>query len=139
MTWIQSGDVEPILVLALDELREPVVGKTDVKLRIYRKHDDWFLDWSDNQFKPAASVTIIEIQMEEVNGVYNPGEYRLNYGAHIKGFNPASISNAENEDIYFFVADQSSGVDISNMPQIGQIRVGGVIDSVSIEKTPYTL
>lgn len=139
MTWIQTNDIEPIVVLALDNLREPVIGKTDIMLKIYRKHDDWFLDWSDNQFKPAVSVVTISVQMEEVNGVYNKGEYRLNYGPHIKGFNPASVTNAEDEDVYFFVADQQGGTDVSNMPQIGQIRVGGTIDSISLERTPYTL
>jgi hypothetical protein len=139
MTWIQADDIEPIVVLALDDLRDPVTGKTDVKLKIYRKYDDYFLDWDDNQFKPAVSVTTLTLQMEEVNAVYAPGEYRLNYGAHIKGFNPASITNAQSEDVYFFIAIQDGGTDVANLPQVGQIRVGGYIDALVIEKTPYAL
>ena len=139
MVWIQSDDIEPIVILALDNLGEPLTGKTDLFLQIYRKYDDYYLDWSDNTFKPAISVVTMKTVLEEINAVFSPGEYRLNYGTHIKGFNPASISNARSEDVYFAVVDQDGGTDAVNVPQVGQIRVGGTIESLSVEKTPFVL
>ena len=139
MTWIASDDIEPIVVLALNDLGSPIVGKTDIFLRVQRRHDDRYLDWSDNTFKPAISVVTMDVQLEEVNSSYSPGEYRLNYNTHIKGFNAASVVNVEDEDIYFFLALQTPGVDVVNLPQTGQIRVGGTLEDTAVDKTPFSL
>jgi len=133
--WIQTGDKEPILVLVFDEMNDPLTDKTDIKLKVRRRSDGKYLDWDDNTFKFPASVIELLSPLEEISKTYSPGEYWLNRTGHERGFDTSSLIDPNPNDVYFFTAVQDGGDDAWNLPQTGQIRVGGALDEVN-DKTP---
>jgi len=48
---IQSGAKEPIVVMVVDNNGDPIAGLIDIKLKVRRNSDGFYLDWSDNIFK----------------------------------------------------------------------------------------
>jgi hypothetical protein len=136
---IQTGQKEPVLTIVLDSSGDLLINKTDIKLRIRRLSDGYYLDWSDNIFKTGASVVDMLVALEEISATYSPGEYRLNTTEHVKGFDPSSISNVVDNDVYFLISIQDGGTDASNMPQTGSIKVGDYVDNIQLDNTPMIL
>jgi hypothetical protein len=121
---IQHGDKEPIVVTAMDTNGLPVIGKTDIKIKIRRQSDNYYFDWSDNTFKLGVAVSQLLQALDEVSVTFSAGEYRLNSLAHVNGFDTSLITNPVNNDIYFVCALQIGGTDVANLPQYGEIKVG---------------
>jgi hypothetical protein len=141
---IQSGDKEPVIAAITDDNGDPLINKTDIKLKIWRSSDGKFFDWDDNNFKDVGSVTQLLIAMNEVNSTNAPGEYQLNIPPHIRGFDTSEIVNPINGfDVYQFIIVQDGGTDASNVPQYGEMHVGGFTDNldekVSVVKTDLEL
>jgi hypothetical protein len=125
---IKTGATEPIEVLAVDSTDEPLIGLSNLKLRIRRQSDGYFFDWSDNSFKGTAAQPLIVL--DEIDGAKAPGEYRLNASPHVKGFNTAAIVNANANDTYFVTALQDGGGSAVGFPMRGEIKVGDFIDLI---------
>jgi hypothetical protein len=128
---IQTGDTEPIEVLALDAAGDPLVDLADVKVKIRRQLSDQYYDWSDDTFKAGASVTTLATLLTQVDKVRSPGEYKLTKTGHVNGFNTSTIANPAAGDVYLVTVFQDGGGSVSNMPVIGEIKVGGFVDEIS--------
>jgi hypothetical protein len=124
---IQHGNIEPIVVVAVDLDNKPVVGKTDIVIRMRRQTDGKYFDWSDNTFKDGASVGLLLQPLVEVSPVYSKGEYQLSTVDHVRGLDTSKIVNPNNDDIYFVFSFQNGGEDVANMPQFCELRVGTFI------------
>ena len=135
--WIQSGDIEPIVVLVLSTSAQPLTGLTDVKLQVFRRSDGRYFDWNDNTFKTPATIIEIDKALEEISATYSPGQYKLNVPVHhVNGFNTSSITNPNVNDVYFFTAEQVGASTASNLPQVGQLRTGGALDDIVVDEFP---
>ena len=126
---IQTNDKEPVEVLAVDANRTPLTGLTNLVLKIRRRSDDFFFDWSDNTFKTGGAVATLLQPLQEVNAAVAPGKYKLNKTNHVNGFDTSSITNPTNDDIYFLTVLQDvAPFNAINTPQIGQLSVGDFVD-----------
>jgi hypothetical protein len=120
---IQHGDIETIGIIAVDFSGALLPGKTDLKVKIRRRSDGGYFDWSDDTFKPGVLVAQMLQALQQVSATYSPGEYKLSTATHINGFNTSLITNPVNEDTYFIIVIQDGGTDVANVPQFGEIRV----------------
>ena len=127
---IQQGSKEPIVAMVTDVNGAPLTGKTDIKIRVRRAFDDFYLDWSDDTFKAEGSVVTILQALVEISATGSPGEYYLDKTGHVKGFDTATITNPNEDDVYYFTAQQDPVSDAVNTPQIGSIRIGTFSTSV---------
>lgn len=134
--WIQSGDIEPIVVLVFDSSGEPLTGLTDVNLQVFRRSDGYYYDWFDDTFKTSVAVVTLTVALQEISAVYSPGQYKLNTTGHVDGFNTSTIVNPNANDVYFFTAEQQTGTNAANLPQVGQLRTGGALDDIVVDEFP---
>lgn len=133
---IQSGKKEPIVVLVLDQNGQELTGKTNIKIKIRRLSDGYFFDWSDNTFKAAAAVVALLQMLQEVSSLYSPGEYQLNKPGHVNGFDTQTIVNPNSDDTYYVTGVEDGGSDASNMPMIGELKVGDYVDDITEDRLP---
>jgi hypothetical protein len=133
MAGIQEKQKEPIRVFAVAFDGTPLTGKTSIKMKIQRKSDRLYFDWSDNTFKAGASVTSLLQVLSEVSATYSAGIYELNTGSHVYGFDTSLITNYTTGEIYFLTVIQDGEDDAVNLPQVGEIRAGSDVIS---DKSP---
>ena len=121
---IQTGATEPVEVLVVDALRNPLVGLTNVKVKIRRLSDNLFFDWSSNAFS-ATPATLLKA-LVPVDASSFPGEYRLDSSPHVKGFNTSAITNPTSDETYrVTVVQDGSPQSAANVPQIGEEKRDG--------------
>jgi hypothetical protein len=120
---IETGATEPIVSLVLDQLGQPLTGKTNIKARVWRVSDGKFLDWSDMTFKVAGSVSQLLQAMAEVSATAAPGEYRT-------ALDTSLIANPIADDTYMVTVVQDGVNGAANMPQVGEARVGQWVDKI---------
>lgn len=126
---IQTGDIEPVEVLAIDSSRVRLTGLTNLKVKVRRQSDSNLFDWSTNEF--VASPVLFLQDLEEVDPVNFPGEYRLNATPHIRGFNTSSVVNPVVDDIYFVTVEQVGSPQTAiGAPWRGEIKVGSFVDNI---------
>lgn len=118
-TPIPQGATEPIEALILDESLDPLTGKSDILVWIRRKSDGLTYDWNDSTFKAYASCGAPRQTMTEVDSTNYPGQYARNW------------TSPSADDVYEVTVDQSPGTDAANVPQVGEIRVGGWVDDIA--------
>lgn len=106
-TRVQTGTVERIEVLLLDASNDPVTSAS-VTLKIRRKSDGKF--WNGTNFQ----VNGVALNMIEVDSVNEPGKYYYSFD-----------TSTLDADEYYFRADSEDG---TNVPQIGEMKVGGFVD-----------
>lgn len=123
MSNIETGAVEPIASLVLDQLGQPVLGKTNIKARIWRVSDGKFLDWADMTFKVSGSVVQPLQAMSEVSATAAPGEYRT-------ALDTSAITNPIADDTYMVTIVQDGANGAANVPQVGEVRVGQWVDKI---------
>lgn len=128
---IQTGETEHVIVLITDYSGEPLPGKNDIVLRVRRVSDGYYLDWSDNFFKEESSVITQQAVLLESEPNLSPGQYQLS-----TGFNTSFYNNVTNDDTYILTAYQAGASDAGNVPQIGEIKVGGYVDDVNVDRMP---
>ena len=136
MVSIQHGNLEPIVVAVFGSDGSLLVGKTDIKLKIRRQSTDEYFDWSDNTFKAGAAVVQLLQVLDEVSGVYSPGEYRLNSVLHVNGFDTSLIANPLDEDVYYVSIVQDGGTDVANLPMYDEIKIATFVVA---DHTPISL
>lgn len=127
---IQTGHKEPIEVLVFDSYGERLVGATDISVKIRRQSDNALYDWSDNTFKASGSVVQTSQTLSEIDSVFFKGEYKLNSVDHVNGFDTSAIANPTTDDIYEVTVDQTPKTTASNLPVIGEIKVGHFVDDI---------
>lgn len=120
---LQTGDTEQILFLVLKKNSDPATGRTTIRVRIYRKSDNWFFDFNDLTFKPSGWTTL-DATMVEIDATNAAGHYELP-----GGFNTGIIINSVPNDTYVTFASQTSGNDI--LPGPGEITVGFWADDIA--------
>lgn len=130
-SWVQTSQTEPIVVVALDSLKSPVLGLTNLKIFIQRRSDGYYLDWSDNTFKAIGSVVQKEEVLSEADSSDNPGVYELNTASHVSGLDTSIITNFTSYDVLTVKAFQDGAPQsVDNMPQFGELKVGGIVDFI---------
>lgn len=127
---IRQGETEPVaLPPVMDNSKNLLTDLTNLKLRVRRLSDDYYLDWSDGTFK--ASPNQLLITLKEIDKTNSPGEYQLDTAPHVDGFNTAAIANPLSEDTYFLtVIQDGSPQNAGNVPFHGEIATGGWIDYI---------
>ncbi len=73
---IQTGGVLPIAILAVTKSGAPLTGATDLFIRVFRRSDNFFIDWADDTFKASGHTTINQI-LAEVNATNAAGVYEF--------------------------------------------------------------
>lgn len=131
---IKTGEKEPIVVLIVDQDGNPLTGLTDIKIRVRRGSDGFYLDWSDNTFKATPAQLLVAL--EQISAVLSPGEYQLNTVIHVDGFDTSTFVQLVDEEQYFVTAVQDGADTASNVPQIGEIKVGGFVDDIVEDRYP---
>lgn len=139
---VQTGETEPISALLIDSSRSPIVGLTNIEIRIRRASDGWYFDWDDDTFKVLGLVTTLTETLTEVDATGSPGVYHLDTVNHVGGFDTSAITNpAAGGDHYIFTLLQNgSPQDAVNTPMNGELAVGDWVDfidqAVSSNATP---
>lgn len=123
--YIKPGDREPIEIQIFDRfIGEPLLGKTDLFVKIRRISDDLYLDWDDNTFKDPSTATTLRALLNEISTAYSPGLYQLDLSPdHEKGFNTGAITNAGTSDVYDVTIEQVSGIDAGGLPTGYELHV----------------
>jgi len=130
MGYVPTGTVEPIVATALNQFRAFLVGKTSIKVKIWRLSNKDYLDWSDMTFRPGFLVSELYKTMTEVSQVFSPGEY-------IATFDTSAITNPIANDTYEVIVLQIGENDAANFPQVGELRVGQYLDELLAK--PYVV
>lgn len=104
---IETGDIEPIEVLALNSTNGGITGLT-INLKIRSPGGQWF-DFSTSLYRDSTSVVSFTTAMTEVDTANDLGRYKYIYDSST--FAPG---------IYQFRADNTAAV---NFPQIGELTV----------------
>lgn len=135
---IQTGDTEPIRVVAVSAAGTLLTGLTDVEVQVWRLSSGVveFFDWSDDTFKAFGSVVTLQRVLLEVSAAGAPGEYHLNTTPHLGGFNTGAVTNsnagASTPDNYFATAVQTTLTNVANLPAAGEITEGGFVDALDV-------
>jgi hypothetical protein len=126
---ILTNATEPIAVTVLDANGDPITGLTNVKVRIRRQSDGFYLDWSDDTFKAGGAVTTLLQPLTEVS-TFDPGDYHLS-----GGWDTSAITNSADDDVYFLTAVQDGAPqNADNLPAKGEVAVGNWVDMVELSK-----
>lgn len=127
---IQTGQVEPVVVLITDIFGQPLLGKTSIKLSVRRQSDGRYLDWSDMRFKNGMGGPAQLYQaLTEVHPTRSAGEYQLM-------FDTTAVVNPNANDIYEMRVDQVGETDAQNVPQMGELKIGQWVDAIYERATP---
>ena len=140
--YVETGGKEPVEVQLFDRVRgEPLLSKTDIKVRIRRHNDDLYYDWSDNTFKAYNSVVLLLQPLSIVNDTRSPGLYRLSTVEHLRGFDTGLITNLLGNDVLEFTVVQDGGHDAAGLPTGFELKVGNFLDTilrvVALQKENY--
>ena len=127
---IETGAVEPIVAVVVDQLGQPLLARTNIKAKVWRISDGEYLDWSDMTFRPGPAVARLLEPLLEVNQAYSPGEYRLD-------LDTSTIVNPTPDDSYQVMVLQDAPNGAANLPQVGELRVGQWVDRAA--GGPYTV
>lgn len=128
---IQTGDTEPVEIQLFDTLGLALLSKTNIKVQVRRQQDDYYLDWSDNYFKTAPSVTQMYTSLEEISPSLNPGLYRLNTAPHVRGLNTAAFVNPLANSIYDITVIEDGSFDAVGLPAGFELKVGYYVDQIA--------
>ena len=129
---LETGGIEPIEVSISDLWGQPLLGATNIKAKVRRNSDLKYFDWSDNTFRSAGSVVQILEVLSPVSSVHSKGEYFLNTALHPKGWDTSKITNPVADDVYHITVIEDGSAFASNLPQVGEIKVGRWVDLIDV-------
>jgi hypothetical protein len=118
MTQIANGSTERVRATALDSAGAYLTGLTDVLIEIRRKSDGFYFDFNDTTFK-STGWTTRQLAMTEMDATNSAGAYYYD-------FNTASLSDDD-----YFVRVSQTGSTMINVPQEGELKVGGFITDIT--------
>lgn len=129
---VQTDGKEPVGAIITGQDRLRLTGLTNIKLFVRRLSDSLYLDWSDNTFKVAGSISSFYQVLAEQDSVSNPGFYHLDNADHPGGFFDFSkIANKTADDIYHFEVIQDGAPQTAlNVPQAGEVKEGSWLDFI---------
>lgn len=142
VAYIETGGKEPIEIQLFNKYTgKPLLGKTDIKIRIRRHNDDLFFDWSDNSFKAYGAVVQLHETLTEINATQSPGLYRLSTVTHLRGLDTSAISGLGTSDSLEITVLQDGGADAAGLPTGFELKVGSFLDTilriVALQKENY--
>jgi len=121
---IKLGEVECISIYAVDANGSPLVGATDIYVRIRRKSDGYYLDWGDMTFK-AVGWAILDKLLSETDSSRDPGNYETS-------FDSGAVTNLADTEDLTVRALQSLGTN-ATLPPPAELQVRrGSIDSIGV-------
>ncbi|MBU1891236.1 hypothetical protein KJ782_07200 [Patescibacteria group bacterium] len=139
--YVETGGKEPVEVQVFDRAGAPLLGKSDIKLRIRRHSDDLYYDWDDDTFKAYGSVTTLLQPLTAVNDIQSPGVYHLNSANHVRGFDTSKITNLSGDDVLEITVVQDGGSDSAGLPVGFELKIGHFLDTmiriVGLQKENY--
>lgn len=118
----KSGSIETLVVGPIvDVTGAALTGLANITVAVFRKSDKRFLDWGTMGFTQTPQT---EYQaMAQVDPVRAPGVYYLD-------INTALFVGATTQDTYFVYVSQQGGTNAANALQMGEFRVGQIVDAV---------
>lgn len=122
-TRIQTGESEPIQLFIIDRVGNPLLGLTDIYVRLRRDSDGKYLDWADYTFKSAAWTTLNQITTE-VDSVNAKGIYEVT-GEVDTGL----FTNPIADDAYMVIPLQTPGTN-AVLPSPEKFLVGDYVDNI---------
>lgn len=129
--YIETGGREPVEVQLFNRFTgKPLLGKSDIKVRIRRHNDDLYYDWDDNTFKAYGSIVQLLETLTLVNDTQSPGLYRLSTADHLRGFDTSKITNLLGNDSLEITVLQDGGTDAGGLPAGFELKVGNFLDSI---------
>lgn len=118
-TVIALGETESIKVYVVDAYGDPLLGKTDLFVKLQRSSDRWFLDWSDMTFKSSGHVSLTTNLDEVGDGIYELSG----------GFDSGAVVNLDPTEDLNVIPLQDPGDDaILPAPVEIKIRPSAVLD-----------
>lgn len=129
--YIETGGREPVEIQLFHKLTgQPLLGKTDIKLRVRRHNDDLYYDWSDDTFKTYGAVIQLLETLTLINNTQSPGLYRLSTLNHLRGFDTSRINNLLGDDALEFTVLQDGGNDAAGLPTGFELKIGNFLDTI---------
>jgi len=129
--YVETGGREPIEIQLFNRFTgAPLLGKSDIKVRIRRHNDDLYYDWDDNTFKAYGSVIQLLEILTLVNDTQSPGLYRLSTTDHLRGFDTSKVTNLVGDDALEVTVLQDGGSDAGGLPTGFELKVGNFLDSI---------
>ena len=118
----QTGATETVMVGPIVDVNgNPLTGLTSIKAAIIRASDRHFLDWSTLGF--TATPTTEYQALTELDSARAPGVYYLSV-------NTSTFVGTNAADRYFVYISQQGASSAVNALQMGELRVGTVVDKV---------
>lgn len=142
-TYVETGGKEPIEIQLFDKTtNEPLLSKTNIRIRIRRHEDDLYYDWSDDTFKLYGSVIQIHEALSLIDNTASPGLYRLNTTNHARGFDTNKITNLlAGENTLEVTVLQVTENDAAGLPTGFELKIGNFLDTllriVALQKENY--
>jgi hypothetical protein len=141
--YIETGGKEPIEIQLFNRYtKKPLLGKTNIRIRIRRHEDDLYYDWSDDTFKAYGSVVQINENLSLISDTASPGLYRLNTANHDHGFDTSKVTNwLAGENTLEITVTQVAESDADGLPTGFELKVGSFLDTllriVALQKENY--
>lgn len=143
IAYVETGGKEPIEIQLFNKFTgDPLLNKTDIKVRIRRHEDDLYYDWDDDTFKAYGSVVRLLEPLLKVNDTQSPGLYRLSTVDHLRGFDTSKITNLlSTTNTLEITVVQDGGIDAAGLPVGFELKVGSFLDTmlriVALQKENY--
>ncbi len=120
---IQTGGVLPIAILAVTKSGAPLTGATDLFIRVFRRSDNFFIDWADNTFKASGHTTINQI-LAEVDATNAAGVYEF-----AGDWDTSTIVSPVADDSYVIYPLQTPGTN-AVLPGPADVLTGEFVDDI---------
>lgn len=128
--WLPTGWTEPVEIQLFALSGEELLGNTDIVVQVRRQQDGYYYDWTNKEFRIAASVSEFYQTLQEVSQSYNPGLYRLDTPDHAGGFNTSIPTNVGTDDIYDVTVTHRTLPELYGLPTGFEIRTGALADKI---------
>jgi hypothetical protein len=141
--YVETGGKEPIEIQLFNRYTgKPLLGKTNIRIRIRRHEDDLYYDWSDHTFKAYGSVVTINGNLTLVHDTQSPGLYRLDTAPHNKGFDTSQVTNLlAGDNTLEITVLQVAESDAAGLPTGFELKIGNFLDTllrvVALQKENY--
>ena len=120
---IPTGATEIIEALITGVTGLALTGLTDIAADARRSSDGFLLDWNDMTFK-SSGWTTRQLQLTETDAATQAGWYRYTWDT-------GNITNPVANDVYTVTVRQTTLTSAYNVPQVGEIRSGGFVDTIA--------
>ena len=118
----KTNSVETVVVGPIVDVNSsPLTGLTSIKAALFRKSDKKFIDWSTLGF--TTTPTTEYHVLTELDAARAPGVYYIDVDT-------STFVGASAQDRYFVYISQQGASNAVNALQMGELRVGTIVDAV---------